>query len=114
MPACKQLRQHNTLSIAAGAQVKVLECGDEATETVALGGEVYDMCRRCATDAVNQFSAVEIKAAQERDAAQLRQYSEIMATGAEVWVSHPEVAGWFGACAVQLEAMAVDVLEGKL
>ena len=114
MPACKQLRQHDTMSIAAGAGVKILECGDEATEKVALGGAVHDMCPRCASDAIKEFSAVEIKASQERDAVQLRQYSEIMATGAEIWAARPEIAGWFGACAVQLEAMAVDVLEGKL
>lgn len=114
MPACKQLRQHDTISIAAGAQVKILECGDEATEKVALGGDVHDMCPRCASDAVKEFSAVEIKASQERDAASLRQYSEIMATGAEIWAARPEVAAWFAECARQLEAMALDVLEGKL
>ena len=114
MPICKQHRQHNVVSIATGAQVKVLECGDEATETVALGGEVYDMCRRCATDAVNQFSASVIKGAQENDAAQLRQYAKIMVTGADVWKAHPQVAAWFAECARQLEAMALDILEGKL
>lgn len=114
MPTCKQMRQHDTVSIAAGAQVKVLECGNEATEAVALGGEVYDMCPRCATDAINQFSASVLKGAQENDAAQLRQYSEIMVTGADVWEAHPQVAAWFTECARQLEAMALDISEGKL
>lgn len=114
MPKCKQQRQHDTVSIAAGMQIKVLECGDEATEAVALGGEVYDMCPRCATDAINQFSAVEIKHAQERDAAQLRQYSDLMATGSQVWAARPAVAEWFAVCAQQLDAIALDVLEGRL
>jgi hypothetical protein len=102
------------MSIATGAQVKVLECGEEATEKVVVNGEVHDMCRQCSTDAVNEYSGETINQAKARDAAQLRQHADAMALAAGIWAARPEIAGWFGACAVQLEAMAVDVLEGKL
>jgi hypothetical protein len=114
MTICKQRRRYNTMSIAAGAQIKIQECGEEATEKVVVNGEVHDMCRQCSTDAVNEYSGETINQAKARDAAQLRHHSEIMASAAEVWVSHPEVATWFAECAQQLEAMAVGVLEGRL
>lgn len=72
------------------------------------------MCPGCARETVDKFSGVEIKAAQERDAAQLRQYAGIMAHGVSVWSDRPEVASWFNQCAEQLETMAVAVLEGNL
>jgi hypothetical protein len=114
MPLCGQQRVREMESIAAGAQEVPYSCDNEATETVALDGELHKMCARCAGEAVNQFSAVEVRNAQERDAAQLRQYSAIMGQGAAVWTARPEIAQWFTDCAQQLEGMALGVLEGKL
>lgn len=114
MPKCRQLRQYDAVSIAAGTQAKVLECENDTTEKVYVNGKVRDMCQRCASEAIKEFNAVEIKAAQERDAAQLRQYAGIMAHGVSVWSDRPEVASWFNQCAEQLETMAVAVLEGNL
>jgi hypothetical protein len=114
MTVCGQQRVREMESIAAGAQEIAYTCENNATETVVLDGEVYDMCPQCASDAINEFSAVQVKKAQESDAAQLRQYSAIMGQGAAVWTARPEIAQWFMDCAQQLEGMALGVLEGKL
>jgi hypothetical protein len=114
MPICGQQRVREMESIAAGMQEVPYTCSNEATEKVSLGDRIHDMCRECASDAVNEFSAVQIKQAQEIDAAQLRQYADIMHTGASVWVSRPAIARWFEQCGIQLEELAVDILEGKL
>jgi hypothetical protein len=114
MIVCGQQRVREMESIAAGAQEIAYTCENNATEKVLLNDEVHDMCPQCASDAINEFSAIEIKKAQESDAAQLRQYADIMHTGAEIWASRPTVAKWFADCGIQLECMAVDILEGKL
>jgi hypothetical protein len=114
MPLCGQQRVREMESFAAGAQEIAYTCDNNATEKVLLDGEVHDMCSQCASDAINEFSAVEIKRAQESDAAQLRQYADIMHTGSEAWAARPAVAKWFADCGIQLEGMAVDILEGKL
>ena len=114
MTVCGQQRVREMESIAAGAQEIAYTCENNATETVVLDGEVYDMCPQCASDAINEFSAVQVKKAQESDAAQLRQYADIMHTGADAWAARPVVAKWFADCGIQLEDMAVDILEGKL
>lgn len=114
MPICGQQRVREMESIAAGMQQVPYTCSNEATEKVSLGDRIHDMCSECASDAVNEFSAVQIKQARDSDVAQLRQYADIMYTGASVWASRPSIARWFEQCGIQLEELAVDVLEGKL
>jgi hypothetical protein len=114
MPLCGQQRVREMESFAAGAQEITYVCDNKATEKVLLNGEVHDMCAECASDAINEFNAVEVKKAQESDAAHLRQYADIMHAGADAWVGRPTVAKWFADCGIQLEGMAVDILEGKL
>jgi hypothetical protein len=114
MPICGQQRVREMESIAAGMQEVPYTCSNEATEKVSLGDRIHDMCSECASDAVNDFSALAIKKSQERDAATLRQYADTMAAGVSVWASRPAIARWFEQCAIQLEELAVDVLEGKL
>lgn len=114
MPICGQQRVREMESIAAGIQQVPYTCANNATEKVSLGDRIHDMCPECASDAVNDFSAVQIKKAQQNDAAQLRQYANLMHTGADIWANRPAIARWFEQCGIQLEELAADVLEGKL
>lgn len=113
MPLCRQLREFERDSFASGPVTRVLECGEPATETVVIKGDLHDMCSRCAGEAVELFSAVRVARAREEDAARLRGISEYMACMAEDFAQRPEIHSWFAACVPLLEEMAQAVLEGR-
>lgn len=111
MEICKQLRQFEVKSIAAGAETKIQECGDEATETVLVNEELHKMCARCAGDAVKEFDGVEIAKEREAAAVLLRQWGDEARGCAE---RSPKIAtAYLTQVSLDLDAMALDVMEGR-
>lgn len=90
---CPVLRLRQQDSVAVGPQERTYICGDLdrglATETVAVNGELKRMCPRCVGEFVKEFHA-------------------------RTFGHRPVIADWFTRCAAQIEAMAADVIEGKL
>jgi hypothetical protein len=113
MPLCRQLREFERDSYASGPVSRVLECGEPATETVAIKGDLHDMCSRCAGEAVELFSAIRVAKGRENDAARLREISGHLARWAQDFAQRPGISAWFVECATILDGLATDVLEGR-
>lgn len=105
-------------SVAIGPQERTYVCGDLdgglATETVAVGDELRQMCPRCAGEFVKEFHAQHLANERVNDSTKLHSVADYHHMLARTFGHRPEIAEWFTQCAVQIEAMAADVIEGNL
>lgn len=115
---CPVLRLRQQDSVAVGPQERTYICGDLdrglATETVEVDGELRQMCPRCAGEFVKEFHAQHLATERSADATKLHSVADYHRVLARTFGHRPAVARWFTDCAASIEAMAADVIEGKL
>ena len=114
---CPVLRLREVDSVAVGPQEYTYICGEMdggiATETVAANGEIRQMCKRCAGEWIQEHSAQHLASTQASDATKLHSVADYHRMLAQTFGHRPLVAQWFEQCAVQIEALAAEVIEGN-
>ena len=117
---CQTLRVREGDSVAVGPQDREYICGEVdgylATEELIIDGEPVRMCARCAEEArdSDRYDTQDLLTNNATAASKLRDAANYLQMLAVALADRPSVAGWLGECSVQLEALATDIVEGKL
>jgi hypothetical protein len=111
MVACRMVWAVEKFSLATGTVPGVEECGRPATELVAVGEDVHEVCQDCARELVKREDANRVRAEQDALVTSLRDWaSQVRSWSAQVNGQVSELAMWLDEVASYLEDYAVRVL----